>query len=641
MTFRHLARSNVRGNWRRYIAFFLSSTFSVMIFFIYAAFLFHPDVISGNIRAADKVRYGMILCEYIIVIFSFFFVLYSMSAFLKSRKKEFGLLSLFGMTNRQIAKLVVYENTLIAVLAIAVGIGFGALFSKLFFMALAELLQVESPIRFILAPKAIWLTIVGFLALFELITLFTLRSVGRSQIVELLKAAKKPKSLPAASKWLTALSAVCLAAGYYMAFQAKLQTILIYMLPILATVILGTYFLFTQASVAILRRLQKASGLYYRHTNLVTIAQLVFKMKDNARTLFMVSILSAVILTATGTFYVMYQDTTNRTVGNNPQTFGFAERGVGAHNIIHPDELKRIVADNGFQLAYEIRLTGVPVPITLEQMNNTQTKTLLVPEAEYNRGAGLTNRKPLQVEPGHASYVFPYKEVAVDFFAKGAKLETNAAGKPVSVQIDGQINGGVINANIGFTGMLVVDDGDYAEWTKGIPDNDKVVYYGFEIGNWEKSLPLSKSIESAIPPSERKYFVNRVEDYLNYKQFNSLTLFIGMLVSVLFFVASGSMLYFKLFTEIQDDQAQFKALARVGMSDEEIRSVTGRQIGLIFFIPVAVGAVHAAFAYKSLGNMLGTAVWHYGLVVMGIYAAMQFGYFALARRAYMKQLKQG
>jgi putative ABC transport system permease protein len=120
-----------------------------------------------------------------------------------------------------------------------------------------------------------------------------------------------------------------------------------------------------------------------------------------------------------------------------------------------------------------------------------------------------------------------------------------------------------------------------------------------------------------------------------------LTLFIGLLVSVLFFVASGSMLYFKLFTEIQDDQAQFKALARIGVSDEEIRKITGTQIGIVFFLPVAVGLIHAAFAYKSLGNILGTTVWHYGLIVMGIYTAMQFVYFALARRAYMKQLGQG
>lgn len=641
MTFRRLARNNVKGNWHRYIAFFLSSTFSVMVFFIYAAFLFHPDVISGHIRAADKVRQGMILCEYIIVIFSFFFVLYSMSAFLKSRKKEFGLLSLFGMTNRQIAKMVFYENTLIAALAIAVGIGFGALFSKLFFMALARLLEVETPIRFILAPKAIGYTVFLFLALFELITLFTLRRVGQSEIVELLKAAKKPKSLPAYSKWLTLLSALCLIAGYGMAYRAKLSDILIYMLPILATVIVGTYFLFTQASVAILRRLQKTPGLYYRHTHLVTVAQLVFRMKDNARTLFMVSILSAVILTASGTFYVLYKDSNTRTLGNYPQTFAFVEKGVGVHDVIQPDELKRLVKESGHELVYEVQLTGLPVPITLRQMNHWDTEALLVPEAEYNRLAKRLGRNPIDAAAGHATYVFPYKETTVDFFEKGYVLKTSADGKPVSVEIDRQINGGVIGANIDYTGMLVVDDRDYAEWTNGVSGSKLAVYYGYEIRDWEHALALAKTIKNAIPQKERAQFADRVESHLNYKQFNSLTLFVGMLVSVLFFVASGSMLYFKQFTEIQDDQAQFKALARIGVSEEEIRGITGRQIGMIFFVPVAVGAIHAAFAYKTLANIIGGDVWQYGLVVMGIYTAMQFGYYVLTRKAYMKQLRQG
>lgn len=641
MTFRRLARSNVRGNWHRYVAFFLSSTFSVMIFFIYAAFLFHPDVISGNIRAADKVRQGMILCEYIIVIFSFFFVLYSMSAFLKSRKKEFGLLSLFGMTSRQIAKLVLYENTLIALFAIAAGIGFGAIFSKLFFMALAELLHVDSPIRFILAPKAIWLTVGGFFALFELITLFTLRNVGRSEIIELLKASKKPKSLPVFSKWLTALAIVCLSAGYYLAFQAKLNTILLYMLPILATVIVGTYFLFTQASVAILRRLQKTPGLYYRHTHLVTVAQLVFKIKDNARTLFMVAILSAVILTASGSFYVLYLDTTNKALDHYPQSFGYTERGEGTFEIMLPDELRRLLTEKGQEIAYEVKLTGIPVPVTLEQMGNRQTEALLVPEEAYNRIAERLNRKTVQVEAGHAIYVFPYREVAVEFFPKGSRLETSADGKPLSYVMDGQLNGSIINTSVDYAGMLVVDDNEYAERFKGIPDNKRMAYYGFETRNWTDSLTASQQIAGTIPERERNRFETRVEDYLDYKQFNSLTLFIGLLVSVLFFVASGSMLYFKLFTEIQEDQTQFKALSRIGVSDEEIRKITGTQIGIVFFVPVAVGVIHAAFAYKSLGNMLGITVWHYGIIVMGIYAAMQFVYFALARRAYMKQLGQG
>ncbi|MDF2661155.1 MAG: hypothetical protein K0Q94_3946, partial [Paenibacillus sp.] len=142
-------------------------------------------------------------------------------------------------------------------------------------------------------------------------------------------------------------------------------------------------------------------------------------------------------------------------------------------------------------------------------------------------------------------------------------------------------------------------------------------------------------------PKERSWQLEcRIEDYAAMHQFNSLALFIGVFVSFLFFIASGSMLYFKLFTEIQEDQAQFRALSRIGVSDAEIRKMTTTQIGISFFVPVVVGMVHAAFAYKTLGNLLGSSVWQYGIDVMAVYTGMQILYFALARKAYMKQLAQ-
>lgn len=103
----------------------MSCVFSVMIFYMYAAFLAHPDLASGHILGSVKVKQGMLFCQYIIVVFSFLFVLYSSSAFLKSRRKEFGLLSLFGMTHRQLLILIILESTVITIMAIGAGIGLG------------------------------------------------------------------------------------------------------------------------------------------------------------------------------------------------------------------------------------------------------------------------------------------------------------------------------------------------------------------------------------------------------------------------------------------------------------------------------------------------------------------------------------
>src|SRR5699024_9240065 len=99
VNFRQFAFKNVIRNKRLYIAYFLSSMFKVMVFFVFAMFAFHPIFMSGSIRW--EALYGMGIAGGIIYIFSFFFVLYSMSSFLKSRKREFGLLMMQGMSTRQ------------------------------------------------------------------------------------------------------------------------------------------------------------------------------------------------------------------------------------------------------------------------------------------------------------------------------------------------------------------------------------------------------------------------------------------------------------------------------------------------------------------------------------------------------------
>lgn len=104
MKISNMAMKNIKGNLYRYIMYYLSNAFAVTIFFIFANFVFHPSMdpnsITGSATAKQGVVSGMIACQVIIVIFSVLFVGYSTSIFLKSRGKEFGLLSLYGMTKK-------------------------------------------------------------------------------------------------------------------------------------------------------------------------------------------------------------------------------------------------------------------------------------------------------------------------------------------------------------------------------------------------------------------------------------------------------------------------------------------------------------------------------------------------------------
>ncbi|GIP35721.1 FtsX-like permease family protein [Paenibacillus sp. J2TS4] len=641
MKFRQLASRNVSGSWHRYIAFFLSSVFSVMIFFIYSQFIFHPDVVGGTIRAADKVRNALIACEYIIILFSFFFVLYSNSAFIKSRKKEFGLFFLLGMTKRQVKRMVWYENSLIALLAIVVGIAFGSLFSKLFFMVIAQLLSV-SPIPFKLVPEAVGLTAGGFFLLFQVITLINLIQVGRSKIIDLLKAAKKPKKIPVFSWLLVLLSVLCLGAGYYMAYISNMRNIVITFFPVIFIVIIGTYFLFTQGSVALFRWLQRTKSVYYKQTNLLTISQLVFKMKDNARLFFSVSILSAVVLTASGTFYVFYQDSRDQLMEQYPQTIGYEESGTEGHSVLDPQIVKKTVEQYGGEIEYAIELTGIHVPLKLKDRPGKETSAIIIPASDYNEYAKRIHRKQLQVEEGHALYVFPYRNIlGMEWFAKGEELTTSIDGRPLTLEMDGQIYGGIVNTSRRIEALLIVDDEHYNQLMASTPDELKVRYYGYELAHWEQAGEIVNRVLDQLPPDQRGQFSSRVQDYLDMRQFNSLTLFIGLFISILFFIAAGSMIYFKLFTELQEDQAFYRSLGRIGMSMEELKKVITLQIGLVFFIPFLVGTLHTVFAFKALGNLIGITVWQYGFVVIGLFFVMQYLYFILSRQAYLKQTLRG
>src|SRR5690625_4211195 len=120
MRFYEIAINNVLRNHRIYLAYFFSSLFTVMVFFTFANFAFHPSILQSDMN--QHVTSGMLVAGAIIYVFSFFFILYSMGSFLQSRKREFGLFMIQGMSGRQVRLIVFIENMLLGFLAIGFGI---------------------------------------------------------------------------------------------------------------------------------------------------------------------------------------------------------------------------------------------------------------------------------------------------------------------------------------------------------------------------------------------------------------------------------------------------------------------------------------------------------------------------------------
>src|SRR5699024_11583676 len=88
-----------------------------------------------------------------------------------------------------------------------------------------------------------------------------------------------------------------------LAVFAKAQQVVFVFLPVVLMVIIGTYLLFTQLSVYLIRRMKRNKSFFWRKTNMILLSDLSHRMKDNARYFYMVAIILTVSFSAIGTLF--------------------------------------------------------------------------------------------------------------------------------------------------------------------------------------------------------------------------------------------------------------------------------------------------------------------------------------------------
>ncbi|WP_237979572.1 ABC transporter permease [Bacillus thuringiensis] len=639
MNFRQLALNNVKGNWRNYKAFLISSCLSIVVFFMYASFIYHPDVVSGNISMKTMISKGLESMNYIVVIFSALFILYANSTFLRARKKEFGLLTLIGGTKSQLGRMIILEQLMLGSIAIVVGIGLGMLCSKLFFQALSVILKIDKTLPLVWNSKAILITAGVYFILFLILSLFSVWTVGRLQIIDLLREARKQKVEPFAFTWLCVAGIGCIIVAYVLSFQVTFMNFIMLFLPIVGLTIGGTYLLFTQGSTVVLKALQKRKKSFYTYPNMFVLSNLIYKMKDNARFLFVISIITAVVSSAVGTLYVFFEDMSYKAVTSTPHAISYEEKGINTHNIIKEGKTKELIKKHGFEEAREVTYVKLPGTQKITMFNSEhEVPMAIVSEKEYN--AEVRKQKREQVRevhnaPGSATMVI--MDMAKDM------MKVDLA-KPYEFKMNGQMQSVQLNEPTSFSVFndseyLIVNDQDFEKYAKLVPDEEKTKYYGYYIEDWKNTEDLVLDLKKEVAPDKQEELNNSVFAYKNIRESGAITMFIGFFVAVLFFFFACSMTYFKWFNDKEQDRIQFKSLKRIGMTDKEIRNIAIRQMGVIFFIPILIGAIHSGFALHTLGKMLYLDLWKSGAIVIGAYIVASAIYFIIAQRGYLKHVK--
>src|SRR5699024_4350059 len=143
MTLFRIARKNIRNNLNNYFLYFSSMIFSIVIYFTFIS-LKYDETIAVASESSMKISSVFNAASVILIIFVAIFIWYSNSFFTRKRKKEVGLYSLLGVRKKQIGRMLFYENFIMGIIALFIGILLGSILSKFFVSILLKVMGYDA-----------------------------------------------------------------------------------------------------------------------------------------------------------------------------------------------------------------------------------------------------------------------------------------------------------------------------------------------------------------------------------------------------------------------------------------------------------------------------------------------------------------
>lgn len=243
----------------------------------------------------------------VFAVFAFGFMLYINGYLIGRRRREFGLYGILGLSRRHVGRVLLWENALVLGTGLLIGLVVALVFGRLMFWILLRVIRATPGSTFSLAPRAYGFTAAMFLAVFGATSLVNLRQVRLLSPAELMRAPQRGEKESRVHWPIAALGLVALGTAYYFAWTIGTpSTAMFAFFALVLLVIFATFALTTAGSAVLLGRLKRNKRFYYKPMHFVTVSGLLQRMRQNARSLAVIAILSVMFVVAISGTLALY-----------------------------------------------------------------------------------------------------------------------------------------------------------------------------------------------------------------------------------------------------------------------------------------------------------------------------------------------
>ena len=613
-----MALKNLKNNY------LLSVSFVITIFFAFTSFSMNRIMLE-KISGDGRVETMCSTISIFLVAFVIFYMSYANRFFLRRRTKELGIYALLGYRKSTILSLLTTENLLSCLGAFVIGILLGGLLHKGIVFGIAKLLNLtinnaEIPffnLRAILKTACFVLIIIIILALSN--GRFLLKA-SLMDLVRFEKSAEKQAkfhAVPSIIGFMFVISGYCIALDILRGQKSMWFTVGFYAVGMFTftLIILGTVLFIASFLPYVVQISKKNKKKFYTETRIITSPSFIYRMRSNAKTLIMLTLLSAATLTVSSVMALtLYYP-------------------IAAVSRIAPSEIEcRIENEGDLSAITEIinRYSSGEDIIFLQtdiyKVKASSTTTQLPMEYSVGTSKGDADNEKILRNAGFECISYSDYTAILNAQRRQKALEQftalnnnecifvryqPASGKdetgctyPLLIddaQIPVTVTRTTLENPISFAnsvGTLIVSDDLYHRISQNaVPETKVLSVNGNSItGNEELFQALSAYLDESPYLQGNSHRIHEVVSLSS-----STFLLIGFLV-VLFFIATGSILYFNNISAVADSKSDYDILIKMGYADRKIKKIIRKQTITFFGIPFLFGLADCIFAtlvYKT------------------------------------------
>ena len=645
--YHRLALDGIRRHKRLYYPFVGTAVFFIVL--INICISISGDPLMTNFFGSTTIITLMNLGSIILSIFALITLLTNYKFIQKNKAEESALYLTLGMEKKHLIKIYIYELVSLYLRSILIGTLISAVIYKLVFAGFIRLMNLklnvlDSGVLPVLEPLLLIALI--FLGIFILLLAdqtLKMRNFTPMSFRYESKAGQKGPRNPMA---VGIFGILCIGAGYYISLttQNPMQALKTFFLAVIL-VIIGTYAAFTVIVSGILKILQKRKSFYYKKENFTAVSGLIYRVKNSAKTLASIAILSTMVIIVLTSGFSLYFGISDVQDNLFPTDYSMAfparDNDVSYFEKLIDDTLKEN-NKNGKIFAYKSNF--LPVSRDGSKINHVDNDPSFAWDEDVDGIHTFLDEKS----------TYDFGDYDAILFAKDDHTDITKIGDmDLKVKKEKRENYPITFAVADITmtnkDMLVFKDSDKF-------DRVKETLALYDNGGYEPNWHINFDVDGPYDPklieilsdklmdefSDHWFSIN--DDISSRKEFMAIyagIFFVGIILGLGFIVSTVLAIYYKQLSEGIEDKNRFKTMRQLGMTDKEAKKSISKQMGLVFFLPLIFAFVHSLFAipiitkFLELLSLSNTSLYMICLVsVFAFYIIFYFVTFKLTEKTY-------